>query len=528
MPSRANSTTVKPTPTVKPTGTAAAKRFELPALDFNFASLTDGTDIPPPLPSPVQESVPTPPETPKAEDGKANGKVDNVSPNSNTSSMTPGGTKRRAEDNPASPTLSSRQGSIRRLFSRNMLNNAYANGEESVVEGGQVRPPSQSTQASIAPKKAKRSSGWFSRLRSNDNSAKLAKTPLSPTTPKEAKKPMGPPPPMIPELSELKSKLDTEDEATGTSAGPARTLLSTSRSTTLRKLLPLTTIRHKSGPYGYTQSKALVYSKFGDPSDVLYLYQHSISPSLPKGAVLLRTLAAPVNPSDVNTIQGTYGVLPKFSPLLGTSEPAAIPGNEGCFEVVSVGSGLGKLWGLRSINIVRERDTPDKTNALKKELTDLGATAVITENEFLDRSFGARLRDEILSGDKNQSVRLALNCVGGKSAGAVVRSLGPRGVMVTYGGMSRERFSFPTGPQIFKRLRFEGFWLSEWSKENPAEKRRTIDEIIELMRDGKFKEAPVQEVQWNWETEEKVLKEAVQGTLEGFRSGKGVFTFKDT
>lgn len=27
--------------------------------------------------------------------------------------------------------------------------------------------------------------------------------------------------------------------------------------------------RYKSGPYGYTQAKALVYSKYGEPKDVL-------------------------------------------------------------------------------------------------------------------------------------------------------------------------------------------------------------------------------------------------------------------
>ena len=32
---------------------------------------------------------------------------------------------------------------------------------------------------------------------------------------------------------------------------------------------PLTAVRHKSGPYGYTQAKALVFSKTGEPSDVL-------------------------------------------------------------------------------------------------------------------------------------------------------------------------------------------------------------------------------------------------------------------
>ncbi|KAM7192374.1 hypothetical protein V8F33_008387 [Rhypophila sp. PSN 637] len=206
MPSRTNSVS-KPQ-----TATVPGKRFELPALEFKFGSLTEGTDIPPPLPSPIEPSVPTPPETPK--DGKltaANGKTDATSPKSTGSNPT-AGTKRPAEDNPSSPTLSSRPGSIRRLFSRNLLNNAYANGEENGTDGEHARPASRSAASIADPKNAKRSSGWFSRFRSNDSSTKRASTPLSPTSPTEDRKPMGPPPPMIPELNELKSKIDHEQD----------------------------------------------------------------------------------------------------------------------------------------------------------------------------------------------------------------------------------------------------------------------------------------------------------------------------
>lgn len=187
---------------------------------------------------------------------------------------------------------------------------------------------------------------------------------------------------------------------------------------------------------------------------------------------------------------------------------------------------FGRLWGLRSINVVRERETPEETEELKEELTGLGANVVLTEQEFLDRSFRDRL-GELTKGGK-EPLLLGMNCVGGKSASAVVKALSPKGCMVTYGGMSRQSFPFPTGPQIFKRLRFEGFWLSEWGKENPEGKKKMIEDILNLMREGKFKESPVQEVEWNWETEEKTLKEAVQGTLGGFRSGKGVFVFGET
>ncbi|RYC55418.1 hypothetical protein CHU98_g10792, partial [Xylaria longipes] len=107
----------------------------------------------------------------------------------------------------------------------------------------------------------------------------------------------------------------------------------------------ISSVRWKSGPYGYTQAKALVFSQYGEPKDALKLHTHSISPDLPSSSVLLRTLAASINPADVNTIQGTYGAKPTFTSLIGTPEPAALPGNEGVFEVVSsppASSGLAK------------------------------------------------------------------------------------------------------------------------------------------------------------------------------------------
>lgn len=380
--------------------------------------------------------------------------------------------------------------------------------------------------------------------------------------------------------------------------------------------------RHKSGPYGYTQSKALVFSKPGEPADVLRLHTHSISPSIPSHSVLVRTLAAPVNPADVNTIQGTYGAKPTYHTLLGTPEPSSVPGNEGCLEVlaagadvttlrrgdwclpastgfgtwrthalvdradeallrvdrdgltpsqvatvsvnlcsayrmlrdyvdlvqlsVRAGSGawfiqngansgvgraavqLGRLWGLRSINVIRERvGDQAATEALRRELLDLGATVVVTESEFLDRGFPARMKDEFTRNGRD-SVMLGLNCVGGKSATAMSKCLSDGGTLVTYGAMSKQPVMLPTGLLIFRDLRFHGFWLSRWANADKKGKKQTIDEILGLIREGKFRDAPLQEVKWDWETEDKVLREAVQGTLTGFRPGKGIFVFGDT
>ncbi len=48
-----------------------------------------------------------------------------------------------------------------------------------------------------------------------------------------------------------------------------------------------------------------------------------------------------------------------------------------------------------------------------------------------------------------------------------------------------------------------------------------------MMRRGELKDTPIFEVPWDWTTERNVLVDAVQGTLEGYRKGKGVFVFGD-
>ncbi|KAJ4147733.1 hypothetical protein LMH87_002240 [Akanthomyces muscarius] len=238
--------------------------------------------------------------------------------------------------------------------------------------------------------------------------------------------------------------------------------------------LPVAARRCKSGPYGYTQAKALVFSKYGEPSDVLKLHTHSISPSISQSSILVRSLAAPINPADINTIQGTYGSKPTFASLIGTAEPSVTPGNEGVFEVVSVGS-ASRTW---------------RTHAVATNLNFSHAR--------------------------------------GKSATTLARALGDGGTLVSYGGMSRQPVSLPVGLLIFKDIRFVGFWLSGWNERDAVGKKHMVDDILDMMRQGKFTDVPIEEVPWSWDTQEKQLREAVQSGLTGFRSGKGVFLFGET
>lgn len=96
----------------------------------------------------------------------------------------------------------------------------------------------------------------------------------------------------------------------------------------------------------------------------------------------------------------------------------------------SANSGVGravievaKAWGIKTINIVRDRPNIAE---LKAELTKLGADFIFTEEEFKKegRKFVSKLDRPLL---------LALNGVGGRSALQITSGLSYGGTMVTYG-----------------------------------------------------------------------------------------------
>lgn len=186
---------------------------------------------------------------------------------------------------------------------------------------------------------------------------------------------------------------------------------------------------------------------------------------------------------------------------------------------------LGKRWGLKSIAVVRNRPG-EEGEKLKRELQELGATHTVSDEEVAEKGFKEQVKDWTNGG--RESVKLALNCVGGDAAMAMAKVLETGGCMVTYGAMSKSPMRVGASMLIFKDLRFEGFWVSRWSDRNLEEKKRTVDEILDLIRKGEFRDVPMMEVPWNWETKKEELVDAVQGTLEGYRKGKGVFVFGDT
>ncbi|XP_002750573.3 enoyl-[acyl-carrier-protein] reductase, mitochondrial isoform X1 [Callithrix jacchus] len=78
---------------------------------------------------------------------------------------------------------------------------------------------------------------------------------------------------------------------------------------------------------------ALVYGHHGDPAKVVELKNLELA-AVGGSDVLVKMLAAPINPSDINMIQGNYGLLPELP---------AVGGNEGVAQVVAVGSSVTRL-----------------------------------------------------------------------------------------------------------------------------------------------------------------------------------------
>ncbi|PSR83988.1 hypothetical protein BD289DRAFT_483036 [Coniella lustricola] len=214
---------------------AASSKFQLPALDFKSGSLTDGTNIPPPLPSPKQRETSSLSKTTQAvspvQSIKPAADSDVTTPTTTTTTSNGTQTTPEAHKNglkqpvdqsaPDSPTSTKASPSIRRLLSRNRLNDAYnADRRTNSDEGVFVpRPVSQSNASIATDKQSKRSSGWFRRLRGSDGqesrrssrifiSSEPARSSLPP-----APKTTGPPAPVIPEFKAIGSKVDLSHDA---------------------------------------------------------------------------------------------------------------------------------------------------------------------------------------------------------------------------------------------------------------------------------------------------------------------------
>ncbi|XP_030050552.1 enoyl-[acyl-carrier-protein] reductase, mitochondrial-like [Microcaecilia unicolor] len=140
---------------------------------------------------------------------------------------------------------------------------------------------------------------------------------------------------------------------------------------------------------------------------------------------------------------------------------------------------IAAAMGLNTINIIRDRPN---LKELKEKLKSLGANLVITE-ETLQEPEVTNLFKEI------RKPKLALNCVGGHSAGNLLAHMEYGSTMVTYGGMAKKPVPVPAKSLIFKDINICGFWMTQWKRNNMhdlSKIKAMVAELAELVRRGQL------------------------------------------
>ncbi|KAF8909425.1 trans-2-enoyl-CoA reductase [Gymnopilus junonius] len=92
--------------------------------------------------------------------------------------------------------------------------------------------------------------------------------------------------------------------------------------------------------------RAVVYAQNGDPSQVLRVITYPNIPQPPPNSVKVEFLLSPINPADINVVEGVYPTKPTTEDALALSEDQQlffVGGNEGLGRVVTLGPGVNSL-----------------------------------------------------------------------------------------------------------------------------------------------------------------------------------------
>ena len=323
---------------------------------------------------------------------------------------------------------------------------------------------------------------------------------------------------------------------------------------------------------------AAVYETHGNPADVLKIEtQPWPTPASDEAVVQMR--AAPINPADLNQIEGKYPV---------RAQLPATPGFEGAGVVVNLGKSVKGLtvgalvilphnlgtWrdavAVKASELVTVPPEIDPIHAAMLKINpmtawrllhdyvdlksgdwliqnaansaagraviqiahDLGykTVNVVRREELIDElraeggdvvlADGENLREEVKNATNSAPIRLGLNAVGGDNALRLVNCLAPESTVVTFGAMSLRPLKIPNGLLIFKDLRFRGIWINKWYNNATMDQRmEAFRQLFEMAKRGLLKT----KVEKAYPLSE--AKTAVAHAAQGKRSGKIIFEF---
>jgi trans-2-enoyl-CoA reductase len=323
---------------------------------------------------------------------------------------------------------------------------------------------------------------------------------------------------------------------------------------------------------------AAVYETHGNPADVLRIESRPC-PTPAAGEVIVKMRAAPINPADLNQIEGKYPV---------RAELPATPGFEGAGIVVDVGEEVKGLtsgalvilphnvgtWrdavavkadelvvvpaGIKPVHAAMLKINPMTAWRLLHDYVELergdwliqnaansaaGRAVIQIAHELGYKTVNVVRRAELISelraegGDvvlvdsenlrheveeaiAGPPIRLGLNAVGGESALRLANCLAPGSTLVTYGAMSLQPLKIPNGLLIFKDLRFRGIWINKWyDNATPAQRMDAFQHLFEMAKRGLLQT----KVEKAYPLSE--AKTAVAHAARGQRNGKIIFEF---
>jgi trans-2-enoyl-CoA reductase len=324
---------------------------------------------------------------------------------------------------------------------------------------------------------------------------------------------------------------------------------------------------------------AAVYERHGNPADVLRIESRPWPAPAPDEA-LVRMRAAPINPADLNQIEGKYPVRPELP---------ATPGFEGAGIVVDAGANASTIaagtlvilphnlgtWrdavAVKASELVAVPPDIDPVHAAMLKINPMTAwrllhdyvdlksgdwliqnaansaagraviqiarelgfktVNVVRREELIDELRaeggdvvlvdGENLRDEVKMATSGAPIRLGLNAVGGGSALRLANCLAPESTMVTFGAMSLQPLKIPNGLLIFKDLRFRGIWINKWyDNATKQERMEAFQSLFEMAKRGLLKT----KVEKAYPLSE--AKAAVTHAAQGKRRGKIIFEFE--
>ncbi len=315
------------------------------------------------------------------------------------------------------------------------------------------------------------------------------------------------------------------------------------------------------------------------PQDVIEAVPFE-TPTLKEGQVLLEMLAAPINPSDVLTLTGQYGILPPLP---------AIGGNEGVAKVIEHGPnvsspaigqtvllpvGIGS-WATHMVAEAKAlMPLPNDVDPVQLSMLTINPpTALLMLEEFVDLKpgdwviqnaansgvgsylialaktkglktvnvvrresliepmlaagadvvlvdgevEGKSLTERVAAATDNAVIKLGIDAVGGAATTRLGEALTEKATLVNYGAMSGEPCILPPQLLIFKELTVRGFWLAKWFRSSTPERQQAVfKSLTELMVSGELS-APV-----HGTYAIKDIKEAVAVAASGKRDGKVV------